>query len=350
MILNKYDNETYLYPYWEGGIIYHESLAFIKKDNEKVSAKLLFEPENIISLRSSSLEKEYIYGKDYIAEGNEIIILANSEIPVIDYSELFCSEKTFPSRKGDKFYKYIGNKNIILKQVAVTYKHNEKWAGLIPHYCEELLPETCKKLKNKEKLHITFVGDSITVAGDISGMSNVAPFMPRYPEMTVESLKRKTKSEITFDNFAIAGTASNNFFKNEELLNKTVNSKPDLLIIAYGMNDGVEPEEFKDNIKGIFSIVKEKNPLCECIAVSTLIPNRDACWEGGGPIYIAQDRYEEALIELETKGLAVARMTSIYKYLEDKKGFYSVTGNGINHPNDFVVRAYAQTLIAMLTK
>ena len=54
------------------------------------------------------------------------------------------------------------------------------------------------------------------------------------------------------------------------------------------------------------------------------------------------------LLELEKEGFAVARMTSIYKYLEDKKNFYSLTGNGINHPNDFVVRAYAQLLFEML--
>lgn len=62
------------------------------------------------------------------------------------------------------------------------------------------------------------------------------------------------------------------------------------------------------------------------------------------------DKYESALLSLEETGFAVTRITSIYKYLEENKGFYSLTRNGINHPNDFVVRAYAQTFVTMLAE
>ena len=118
------------------------------------------------------------------------------------------------------------------------------------------------------------------------------------------------------------------------------------------MNDGsgwgVNTENFKQNIKKIADYVCESNPECEVIAVSTIVPNTDACWTDGNPIYGYQDKYEEVLLELEKEGLAIAKMTSVYKYLEENKGFYSLTGNGINHPNDFVVRAYAQVLTDML--
>lgn len=350
MVLDKYDNETYLKPYWCEDTIYHEAVTFIKKNEEYAVASLLFEPTEIISLRSSTLEQEYILGKDYTVNGKEIIVTKDSKIPTIDYDELFCNEKSFPSKTSDKHYKYIGNADIILKQVAITYKHSGKWNGYVPTFSGKLLPRTCKKLKNGEKLHITFIGDSITVTGDTSGMSHVAPFMPRYPEMTAQALKRITDCDITFDNFAIAGTSSVNFFNNKDLSGKASDSSPDLLIIAYGMNDSIDADDFKDNIKNIYLTVREKNPDCECIAVSTLVPNRDACWEGGAPIYKYQDKYESALLSLEETGFAVAHMTSIYKYLEENKGFYSLTGNGINHPNDFVVRAYAQTLVTMLAE
>lgn len=350
MILDSYDNEIYVNPYWGGNTIYHEPITFIKNGNGDVKASLLFEPEEIFSFRASTLDIEYKKGKDFIVNGKEIILTPDSNIPFIEYNRLFCDEKTFPNRNGDRYYKYLGGGEIALKQVAVSYKHSEKWDGYVPQYAGDFLPYVCKKLKNKEKLHITFVGDSITANGDISSISKIKPFMPRYPDMTVSALKRITGADITFDNFAIGGTVSEDFFKNEKVLNNAVNSHPDLLVIAYGMNDGtsVPVNTFKENIQKIFLKVKECNPECECIAISTIIPNTDACWVNHIPVFNFQDKYENALDELEKIGFAVARMTSVYKYLEEKKSFYSLTANGINHPNDFTVRAYAQTLISML--
>lgn len=352
MILNAYNNEIYTYPFWQGNTIYHESIMFITEKGEAPKAKLLFCPEEIITVRSSDLKTEYKEGRDYILSGNEITVPEGSCIPIINKQELYCEEKSFPSRDKERYYAYLGGSKLLTKQVAVTYHHKDNWQGYVPKFSGELLPRVTKKLTKGENVKITFVGDSITAMGDISGTVGIEPFMPKYPDMLREKLENVCGCEIEMKNFAIGGTVSHDFFANETVCNSAVNSQPDLLVIAYGMNDGsgwgVKPTDFANNIKKIADFVCEKNPECEIIAVSTLVPNTDACWADGNPIYGYQDKYEEELLKMEKQGFAVARMTSVYKYLKEKKDFYSMTGNGINHPNDFVVRAYAQTLFAML--
>ncbi len=350
MILNRYDNETYLLPYWVGDTVIHEPLALICDENGSAHADLLFDPCEVLSVRSSTLETAFVEGKDYKVTGRTLIALPGGAMPTLDRAELFSGKPTFPAKDGTRFYRGFDSSDMLIRQVAVTYRHREKWTGYVPTCAKNLLPRVCEKLFKKESIHITFVGDSITAMGNISGTTDTAPFMPKYADMMVEALCRLTGSEITFDNFAIGGTQSEDFFNNQSVCDQACNSRPDLLVIAYGMNDGTwrPADQFASIINKIDQTVKEKNPECESIAVSTLIPNRDVCWDNGAPIYRLQDQYEQALLAMEDVGFAVARMTSIYQYIESKKDFYSLTGNGINHPNDFVIRAYAQTLVTML--
>ena len=58
--------------------------------------------------------------------------------------------------------------------------------------------------------------------------------------------------------------------------------------------------------------------------------------------------YLEALKALEGPGVAVADMWSMHGYLLKHKTYWDMTGNHVNHPNDFLVRIYAQTLLATL--
>lgn len=348
--LKKYDNEIYTIPYWKGNSVYHESLTFINYANSKPKASLLFKPSEIISLRSSSLEIEYIEGKDFIVENNWIIVIEGSRIPVIVESDLYTEEASFPSKSCDKNYAYFSNGSLLEKQISVTYKHSDKWDGYIPQYCGEMLPKTVSKLKNREPLKIAFIGDSITALGDISGSQNCKPFMPRYSEMVTERMRTLSGSNIEYINLAIGGTSSNKYLEDEDMKNQVHAFKPDLVFIAYGMNDGgwLNSEKFTANISAIINDIKSKLPEAEFILISTVVPNKDACWANRSPVYIFQDDYEKAMEKLEQKGICVARINTIYNYLERKKGFWSMTATGLNHPNDFTVRMYTHTILQMI--
>ncbi len=42
-------------------------------------------------------------------------------------------------------------------------------------------------------------------------------------------------------------------------------------------------------------------------------------------------------------------MTSLHRALLSSKPYYHMTGNNVNHPNDFLSRVYAQAVVWALT-
>ncbi|MGB9597032.1 MAG: SGNH/GDSL hydrolase family protein, partial [Candidatus Poribacteria bacterium] len=116
----------------------------------------------------------------------------------------------------------------------------------------------------------------------------------------------------------------------------------------FGMNDAsgrVIPEKFKTNIYGQMNAVREKNPDTEFILVSTMTANPD--WTASAPdLYPI---YRDILGTLCDEGVILADMTSMWTELLKRKSYASLTGNGVNHPNDFGHRVYAQVILGLLT-
>ena len=59
-------------------------------------------------------------------------------------------------------------------------------------------------------------------------------------------------------------------------------------------------------------------------------------------------QYRDALASLCGKGVALADVTSLWTDLLNRKRYYDVTGNGVNHTNDFGHRLYAQVILGLL--
>ena len=59
-------------------------------------------------------------------------------------------------------------------------------------------------------------------------------------------------------------------------------------------------------------------------------------------------QYRDALAELCEPGIALADLTSIWTEFLKRKRDWDLTGNGVNHPNDFGHRVYAQVLSTLL--
>jgi hypothetical protein len=59
-------------------------------------------------------------------------------------------------------------------------------------------------------------------------------------------------------------------------------------------------------------------------------------------------KYRDALVRIETTGVAVADVTALWMAVVSKKSFMDITGNGVNHPNDYGHRLYAMVLAATL--
>ncbi len=340
---------------WDTDTIWGESITFIKDEIGEARAPLLFTPIEILSVTDARGEQKYEYGKDFIIEGNEIVRTGNSRMFAFDKSELYPAQeikgKTYPIPNGNIL---VGEGSFFHdRQISVSYTCKKgEWQGIKPIFAENELPNTIKALKNGEDLRFLVYGDSICVGAQSSGICNVPPHQSNYFNLLCDALEEKTGSKINRENPSVSGKNSIWGANNAEEL--VASKQFDLLIIGFGMNDGMfaSNEVFKSNIGRIIDIARTKNPSSEIILIATSTPNPimthpDAHFWGD------QDRFKDILLEISREkasngGIAVANITDMQRYLHSRKRFIDTTANNVNHPNDFFYRLYAQYLYGML--
>jgi hypothetical protein len=68
----NHDLEKILQPVWQGSMVYHESLMFVPdaRTGEIQPGRLLYEPNEIILVRSADFMVEYRQDRDYQVIGN----------------------------------------------------------------------------------------------------------------------------------------------------------------------------------------------------------------------------------------------------------------------------------------
>ncbi len=228
-------------------------------------------------------------------------------------------------------------------QVCVSYRHaNEPWPSA-PTFDGNALPKTIQKLQSKEAVSIVLLGDSISTGCNASGWANCSPHQPPYQDLLLEHLKQTYSPNITLTNLAVGGTSTPWGLTR---IPDVVAARPDLVILAFGMNDssGRSAEEYKSTTLAMVNAVRETQPAAEFILVATMLGNRD--W-----VTLKHElfpEYRTALQELTQPGIALADMTSIWTEMLNRKQDWDLTGNGVNHPNDFGHRVYAQVLTTLL--
>lgn len=340
---SAYSLEKYMLPYWSSNIIYNESVMPLENEDGTISAiQLMYDAKDIVEVRNSALDTKYTEGVDYTIEDGKLKILTTGSIQTIDYSFMYpstASENTVPDTTHG--YMYFSEGAVFHSmQLAVTYTPDSAWGGAIPEHKASLLPKTMAKLEAGEDIKVVVYGDSICVGANSSSMVGTAPYCPNWFEMVFAQLGQRYSSQITFVNPSVGGMMSEWGVTNAQAL--AANENPDLVFIGFGMNDGsagVTTDTFKANIQSIMNTISASNPDCEYVLISTMCQNSD--WPTG---YQYQPLYLPVLNSLEGTGCAVADITTLHQYLLTRKRFVDMTGNHVNHPNDFVVRLYAQVV------
>ena len=367
MVYDKYDLKTYLYPLWKGNTVYNETLWFAGSQ----SAPLMYTPDEVLSVRSYDMKTTYEEGKDYIVEGKEIFRIENtSKIPFLAEQEFMLrsspSAIPVPNSKVQGKYVYAAEgTDISSKEVIVTYKHSDEvksWTK--PRVETAKFPKTMQKLENGESIKILFYGDSITVGANSSEFLAYGPKAESYTNMVKSYMKKRyTKATINYVNNAVGVTDSswgaNQLAKTLQNLNpeegdhlkvRVLDENPDLLFVAFGMNDGYyDTVQYEANIREIIRRARENNPDVEIMLISGMIANPDT------PFYNKDyDAYQQTLIKIagdvkNVGNVGVATVLNTVKSLY-KTGvrFQDCTANNVNHPNDFMMRVYAQTVVYTL--
>ena len=340
-------------PFWEGNTVYGESLLFVKQGDSAASCSCLFKPEKIIELKSTSKGIVYIQGKDYVLKTNsrEIVLPPGSRIFFLESESLFppAGTKNSISHKKDDpdrnvlFHRWTG---FLEMQVEVTYEHAEKWSGTLPRFAGDRLPKFYDKLIKHEAVRVTILGDSITAGFNASGVVGIPPEQPDWQLLWVSGMEKCFRISVARSGKAAPGRTIGWMLQN---MAEQLDTHPDLVVIAFGMNDYMAYKDaklFQQKLKEMMDRFREKVPACEYLLVSPMLANPDwsnASWP------LAFD-YLDAMRQLEGEGVVVADLTSLWNDMLKRKSYVSQTGNGVNHPNDFGHRVYAQFLLSMFIK
>jgi acyl-CoA thioesterase I len=345
---------TVLKPFWQTTEI-REPIFFVESAGaDRPRGRLLFKPTEVLSVTNGTCDLKFEPGKDFTVdlEGGTISVPSGSRIPVTAREHLYplmTSDLPKIARKsGDRTRGIFFDEGAAYHklQTEVTYRYQPgQWNGPTPKYAGDLLPKTVAKLLKRQPVKLVLCGDSISLGANASLRTKAPPGCPPFGELTAMALEKHFGSKVTLINQAIDGTTSSDGLQQAKE-GKIDEHRPDLFIIAFGMNDvyyGRDPAKFKANIRGMLERVRADAPNTEFILVSPMLANA----ERGIPLEKLW-LYRDALAELAGPGVALADLTSMWGELLKRKSFYDLTGNGVNHPNDFGHCVYAETLLALL--
>src|SRR5665213_285108 len=101
--------DTALIPFWKTTTMYNESVLMISKDGELPVANLLFKPDQILSVRNSALNIDYVEGVDWECKNLQLSLLKGSKAAFLTESQLYpdTSENAFPKRGGAVSYTHL---------------------------------------------------------------------------------------------------------------------------------------------------------------------------------------------------------------------------------------------------
>jgi len=339
--------------FWNSDLMYEDCLMFLPQGNSPASANLLFTPSRLISLKKATGDVVYTAGRDFIfSPGSRTITLtADSRIPRKDLAEMYppagpWKEGSIPACRDKNCNLFWAEGHVFHDlQVVATYEHKAaRWPGRLPHYDSRSLPRTREKLLKQENLKLVLFGDSISTGANASGITGVAPFQPFFGQMVADILAKKYAAKITFENFSKGGMNSG---WGKDNINLVAGQKPDLVIFAWGMNDAagrIPPDVYKANMQAQIAAVRAVSPQAEFILVATMTANPQ--WTAfGGELY---DQYRDMLAQLCDSSVILADVTSVWEEVLRHKKFADLTGNGVNHPNDFGHRLYAEVILSLL--
>ena len=293
--MKTYDLDTYVLPIWEGNTVFYETAMFMGEMGE---CKLLYTPIKILGVYDYGLQKEYVEGVDFILEGNVIKRLKSGSMPYADFENIYSpipgqyeiavEKSRCPDYvEGREYMTYGETDTYTKKQFAISYTHDDKWAGKIPQGKAKRFPNAMKLLSQEKHLKVVFYGDSITTGCNSSGTDlggNVPPYADSFPVMVQKKLQNIYGATVNVRNVAVGGWATVNGLDafNERVLAE----KSDLMVLAYGMNDrGTPLDRYKAMIADMVCRFKAENPQGEVVLVATMLPNVETDWLRNQPLF-----------------------------------------------------------------
>lgn len=293
--------------------------------------KLRFIPEQPIKLRIHLYGENSSFqaGRDYLydEETSRIRRMKNSRIP--DWS-------THPLYGKESFNHILYNNYSNQPYTCVvryTYKEFEEIEESRGEINKFSLSQLFQKIDNKEKGKYVVFGDSISAGHEASASDKAYPFL------FWEWIKRQfPKAHLEIVNHAHPGESTRGALQRVE--KAVIQEQPDLVSIAYGMNDqtrqvdgtnAIPIEEFRENISTMIQEIREKTDA-DILLFTSCLPNPR--W-----VYTSEniEQYAEVIRSFQPmKRITVVDVQKEWqKELKAGKKIESLLLNNLNHPNDY---------------
>lgn len=297
--------------------------------------KTMFPPTRVISVYNPYTGEILKPLSDYIQTDNGIKLTPSSGIkkaPLGFTKNISDAEKnSYGVRVTPEFQSY---------QYAVTYEKEKTFKPLSYGNLG-----TLRSRIGKELLKITFFGDSITLGANATSIY-APPNQPGYAELTMAYLNATYPTLWEYRNNSVGG------FRAQDALPTTsyrVNDKEsDLVVVAFGMNDSTKSnaKKYKENLQKIISTIRSKQPGVPILLVSSILANPDSSAQKSAFL----PSHLKALRELtdENPAIALVDLTTTWQMMLKTKEYNDITGNGLNHPNDFGHRIIAESVLSAI--
>jgi lysophospholipase L1-like esterase len=339
-----YDSVKAMTPFWIGDTQYDESVLMVSTNGKPAEASLLYPADQIMYVKNARMTITYKEAVDWNYTGGKLVLTSGSKCPYLTNRQLY------PDSAGNTMNKVGGGYVLFHEgsyfhdlQLVITYRKKPayQWQGPVPQYSESSMPKTIGKLKKGLPLTIVLYGCSTSAGANASANSGVPPYMPSFGQLVVNRLSEAYKSKITYYNPSVGGKTA--AWGAENVRSLVSSKKPDLVIIEFGMNDAYNgaytPEVFRENTLIMINDVRSVNPEAEFILICPLHANPEAAlFEGKQALFATK------LEELAGTGIKVVNMTGVHAELLKHKKLLDLTGNNINHPNDYLIRWFAQEI------
>ena len=364
--VTEFNLKQFLVPVWEGNVSYAEAAFVRESENGGIDPiTLLYPIDEIISVRSADLCTLYTEGEDYAVKDGKLCVLENGRIPRLSYQDYYfplTDAEHEENRLATKFpaannrgWGYIraeigpGKPGMSAWTLAVTYRHSAESIVTEPVDKSDVFVPLTDKLAAGKEIRIVATGDSITDGWSASGKSgvNIPPYCPQYNVLVQKYIESVYGVKVTQKNVGVSGSNTNGGLTK---LDEICGENPDLVIIAFGMNDGcgIDPETYTANINKMVSTIAERCPDACTVVVGTCLPNDLLAWGPGG---ISLLRYHTDYIEYLRRAeqswtrAAHADVTTVNLEMFRRKVYQDVAGSNSNHPNDYMHRIYAQVVL-----
>jgi acyl-CoA thioesterase I len=337
-------------PFWSSPIVYGESALFVAEGDAHVpSSRLLRLPKKILKVARADGAETFEEGKDFQvdAEGR-LTAPPGSRIPFLEAADFFPlkgAPRSIGDKAGDPTHAVLFDNAHWFhdQQVEITYEAAQPWTGFQPAKGGGSLSRLLGKLTRHEPVTIGVSGDSISAGLNASGVTDASPHMPAFPQLLTDQLAATFGAKVTLVNRAVGGWAVGQGLAD---LDKLLESHPDLVIVAYGMNHfgGRNAEAFRQELATMLERIKAAEPQAEVLLVAPMWGNPD--W-----VHTPVDQYQphrDAIASLVGPQVAMADLTTLWGEMRSRKTTADLTGNGVNHPNDFGHRVYAAALFSQL--